>query len=167
VKPAERERPIQIGEHRDHLRPDRNTGGADFSLLARLRRESALNREPTNCVEERQGNKVKARIIKRRPIWLSPCLEATELIRTSWPGAARWSLILGAVRANLLQGLSGRRKLPPSRAAGSIITVTKHVALRAEYRGFVYNRPDFQLAALNSNVTAHAAQPSAGIVIRF
>jgi opacity protein-like surface antigen len=45
--------------------------------------------------------------------------------------------------------------------------VTKHVALRAEYRGFVYNRPDFGLAALNSNVTAHTAQPSAGLVFRF
>jgi opacity protein-like surface antigen len=45
--------------------------------------------------------------------------------------------------------------------------VTKRVALRAEYRGFVYNRPDFGLAALNSNVTAHTAQPSAGLVFRF
>ncbi len=50
---------------------------------------------------------------------------------------------------------------------GVDFAVAKHVALRAEYRGFVYNRPDFQLAALNSNVTAHTAQPSAGIVFRF
>jgi opacity protein-like surface antigen len=46
-------------------------------------------------------------------------------------------------------------------------TLIRHVALRAEYRGFVYNRPDFQLAALNSNVTTHTAQPSAGLVFRF
>jgi opacity protein-like surface antigen len=45
--------------------------------------------------------------------------------------------------------------------------VTKHVGLRAEYRGFVYNRPDFGLAGLNSNVTTHTAQPSAGLVFRF
>lgn len=50
---------------------------------------------------------------------------------------------------------------------GVDFTLVKHVALRAEYRGFVYNRPDFQLAALNSNVTAHTAQPSAGLVFRF
>ena len=50
---------------------------------------------------------------------------------------------------------------------GVDFTVVRHVALRAEYRGFVYNRPDFQLAALNSNVTAHTAQPSAGLVFRF
>ena len=42
-----------------------------------------------------------------------------------------------------------------------------HVALRAEYRGFVYNRPDFGLAALNKSVTTHTAQPSAGLVFRF
>jgi len=50
---------------------------------------------------------------------------------------------------------------------GVDFTVVRHVALRAEYRGFVYNRPDFQLAALDSNVTAHTAQPSAGLVLRF
>lgn len=50
---------------------------------------------------------------------------------------------------------------------GVDFALVKHVALRAEYRGFVYNRPDFQLAALDSNVTAHTAQPSAGLVFRF
>jgi opacity protein-like surface antigen len=43
----------------------------------------------------------------------------------------------------------------------------KHVTLRAEYRGFVYERPDFGLAALHSGQTAHTAQPSAGLVFRF
>jgi opacity protein-like surface antigen len=41
------------------------------------------------------------------------------------------------------------------------------VFLRAEYRGFVYDRPDFGLAALRSGSTTHSAQPSAGIVFRF
>jgi len=43
----------------------------------------------------------------------------------------------------------------------------RHVALRAEYRGFVYDRPDFALAGLNSNVITHTAQPSAGLVFNF
>lgn len=43
----------------------------------------------------------------------------------------------------------------------------KHVSIRAEYRGFVYERPDFGLAALHSGETAHTAQPSAGLVFRF
>jgi len=50
---------------------------------------------------------------------------------------------------------------------GVDFALVKHVALRAEYRGFVYNRPDFQLATLDSHVTAHTAQPSAGLVFRF
>jgi opacity protein-like surface antigen len=45
--------------------------------------------------------------------------------------------------------------------------LTRHFALRAEYRGFVYDRPDFGLAALHSGSTTHTAQPSAGIVFHF
>jgi opacity protein-like surface antigen len=45
--------------------------------------------------------------------------------------------------------------------------LTKHLALRAEYRGFVYERPDFGLQSLHSGATTHTAQPSAGIVFRF
>ena len=45
--------------------------------------------------------------------------------------------------------------------------LVRHVALRLEYRGFVYNRPDFGIATLSSNVTAHTAQPSAGLVVHF
>ena len=45
--------------------------------------------------------------------------------------------------------------------------IVRNVAVRLEYRGFVYNRPDFGIAALNSNVTTHTAQPSAGIVFHF
>jgi outer membrane immunogenic protein len=45
--------------------------------------------------------------------------------------------------------------------------LTQHFALRAEYRGFVYERPDFSLAALHSGAVTNTAQPSAGIVFRF
>jgi opacity protein-like surface antigen len=44
---------------------------------------------------------------------------------------------------------------------------TQHFALRAEYRGFVYERPDFDLASLHSGAITNTAQPSAGIVFRF
>jgi opacity protein-like surface antigen len=43
----------------------------------------------------------------------------------------------------------------------------KYAALRAEYRGLVYNAPDFGLATLNTNGITHTAEPSAGIVLRF
>jgi opacity protein-like surface antigen len=50
---------------------------------------------------------------------------------------------------------------------GADYELTRHLSVRAEYRGFVYKRPDFGLPDLNSDVTAHTAQPSSGIIIRF
>lgn len=50
---------------------------------------------------------------------------------------------------------------------GVDFAVARHVALRAEYRGFVYDRPDFGSPLLVSKVIANTAQPSAGIVFRF
>jgi len=45
--------------------------------------------------------------------------------------------------------------------------LVRHIALRLEYRGFVYDRPDFGIATLSSNVTTHSSQPSAGLVFHF
>jgi opacity protein-like surface antigen len=50
---------------------------------------------------------------------------------------------------------------------GADFPIVKHVSLRAEYRGLVYNSPDFGLASANTNTITHTAQPSAGIVFRF
>jgi opacity protein-like surface antigen len=50
---------------------------------------------------------------------------------------------------------------------GADYDLSRHFTLRAEYRGFVYERPDFDLASLHSGTTTHTAQPSAGIVFRF
>jgi len=51
--------------------------------------------------------------------------------------------------------------------AGADYPLTSSLAIRAEYRGFVYKNPSFDLASLNSNAWTHTAQPSAGIVIKF
>ena len=45
--------------------------------------------------------------------------------------------------------------------------LVKWLAVRGEYRGLVYNAPDFDIRGLNANAITHTAQPSAGIVIRF
>jgi outer membrane immunogenic protein len=50
---------------------------------------------------------------------------------------------------------------------GTDYGLTRHLALRAEYRGFVYKAPDFGVAGLNNDTWTHSAQPSAGIVVRF
>jgi len=51
--------------------------------------------------------------------------------------------------------------------AGADYAFTKHFSLRAEYRGFVYKAPNFNLSTLNTDAWTHIAQPSAGIVYRF
>jgi opacity protein-like surface antigen len=50
---------------------------------------------------------------------------------------------------------------------GASVPLTKHFSLRAEYRGLVYNAPDFGVKSLKTNTWTHVAQPSAGIVFRF
>jgi outer membrane immunogenic protein len=50
---------------------------------------------------------------------------------------------------------------------GADYAFTRHLSLRAEYRGFVYKASSFNLASLNTNAWTHIAQPSAGIVFRF
>ncbi len=50
---------------------------------------------------------------------------------------------------------------------GADYRLVHHVFVRLEYRGLVYKRPDFGVSSLNSDATAHTAQPSAGIVFRF
>jgi outer membrane immunogenic protein len=51
--------------------------------------------------------------------------------------------------------------------AGADYAFSKHLSFRAEYRGYVYKAPDFNLASLNTDAWTHTAQPSAGIVFRF
>jgi opacity protein-like surface antigen len=50
---------------------------------------------------------------------------------------------------------------------GSNFNLTPNVALRLEYRGLVYQSPDFGLTMLDSRTTTHTAQPSVGFTIRF
>ena len=50
---------------------------------------------------------------------------------------------------------------------GADYSLTRHVSLRAEYRGYVYKSPDFNVASLKTDSWTHIAQPSAGVVFRF
>ena len=51
--------------------------------------------------------------------------------------------------------------------AGADVPVMKHVAVRAQYRGFVYKVPDFDVSLLKMDKFTHAAVPSAGLVFSF
>lgn len=50
---------------------------------------------------------------------------------------------------------------------GADYVLTRHISLRAEYRGFVYKDPDFGVQSLRTDSWTHTAQPSAGFVYRF
>jgi len=69
--------------------------------------------------------------------------------------------------AGFVSGAQSQTKPAFVYGGGADYDLSKHFTLRAEYRGFVYERPDFGLDALHSGATAHSAQPSAGIVFRF
>jgi opacity protein-like surface antigen len=52
--------------------------------------------------------------------------------------------------------------------AGADINLTNHLFMRAEYRGFVYNSPTYDMAALNRlDRVTHRAEPSIGFGYRF
>jgi outer membrane immunogenic protein len=51
---------------------------------------------------------------------------------------------------------------------GADFNVSRHVFVRAEYRGFVYNSPTYNLTALNgTDRITHRAEPSIGFGYRF
>jgi outer membrane immunogenic protein len=104
--------------------------------------------------------------------------QATAALVVTLPVSYRWNPYVLAGGGALVFNPTGNagQSVPGAlrQAKGAFVygggvdfTLMRHVALRAEYRGFVYNRPDFQLTALDSHVTAHTAQPSAGLVFRF
>ncbi len=50
---------------------------------------------------------------------------------------------------------------------GFDVPMAKHIALRAQYRGFVYKTPDFEMTSLKVDKYTHSAVPSAGLVFTF
>jgi outer membrane autotransporter protein len=50
---------------------------------------------------------------------------------------------------------------------GADYAMSKHISLRAEYRGLLYTTPDFGLGGLATNNLTHTAMPSIGVAFRF
>jgi outer membrane immunogenic protein len=50
---------------------------------------------------------------------------------------------------------------------GFDVSMSKHFLLRAQYRGFVYKTPDFEMTSLKVDKYTHSAGPSAGLVFTF
>ena len=50
---------------------------------------------------------------------------------------------------------------------GFDVPLAKHFLVRAQYRGFVYKTPDFEMTSLKVDKYTHSAVPSAGLVFTF
>jgi len=50
---------------------------------------------------------------------------------------------------------------------GFDVPLSKHFLVRAQYRGFVYKSPDFEVTSLKVDKYTHSAVPSAGLVFTF
>jgi outer membrane immunogenic protein len=50
---------------------------------------------------------------------------------------------------------------------GVDVPLSKHFLVRAQYRGFVYKTPDFEMTSLKLDKYTHSAVPSAGLVFTF
>jgi hypothetical protein len=87
--------------------------------------------------------------------------------RPGWCNRPRASALNGVRDGSIPSRVQAREQILFDRIDGADYDLGIHFALRAEYRGFVYGRQDFDLASLHSGVTTHTAEPSAGIVFRF
>ena len=68
---------------------------------------------------------------------------------------------------NSLAGSSSQAKGAFLYGLGMNYALTRHIALRAEFRGLLYQNPDFGFGALATNSITHTAIPSVGVAFRF
>ena len=73
------------------------------------------------------------------------------------------------VRPYALAGAGALIFDPTDRSVGNGINfdVTRNFGVRTEYRGLVYNVPDFTQSSLHLDKVTHLAQPSVGFFFRF
>jgi len=106
--------------------------------------------------------------------------QATGGFVVSLPTSAKWRFspyllaeggaLVFAPTGNAFASVAGAQRQAVgvfSYGGGVDYVLVKHLSLRAEYRGLVYNAPDFGQPSLNVDKVTHTAQPSAGVVFRF
>ena len=83
-------------------------------------------------------------------------------------GAVRFSV--GNTYVNGFQsdlGASGQTALAVSYGVGADYPLWRALALRLEYRGFLFRQPNFGLEQFATGSRTHLAEPAAGLVVRF
>lgn len=81
--------------------------------------------------------------------------------------AGAGGLIFDPTRSVLMAGAGSQAKAAFVYGGGLDFHLLPHIALRAEYRGFVFHAPSFGVTGFNTDKMTHLAQPAVGLVIRL
>jgi outer membrane immunogenic protein len=81
--------------------------------------------------------------------------------------AGSGALVFDPTENNIVGGAQRQARATFLYGGGVYLGLTHNVGIRAEYRGYVYKTPDFDISSLNLDKVTHLAQPSAGLYFRF
>jgi len=81
--------------------------------------------------------------------------------------AGAGALVFDPTDRSLGNGVARQTKATFVYGGGLNYDITRNFGVRAEYRGLVYNVPDFTLTSLHVDKLTHLAQPSVGFFFRF
>lgn len=81
--------------------------------------------------------------------------------------AGAGGLIFDPTRNVLIAGAGSQAKAAFVYGGGLDLHLLPHIALRGEYRGFVFHAPSFGVTGFNTDKMTHLAQPAVGLVIRL
>jgi len=81
--------------------------------------------------------------------------------------AGAGALIFDPTDRSIVNGLDRQTKAAFVYGGGLNFDITRNFGMRAEYRGLVYNVPDFTVSSLHLDKVTHLAQPSIGFFVRF
>jgi len=81
--------------------------------------------------------------------------------------AGAGALIFDPTDRSIGNGVNRQTKAAFVYGGGLNYGITRNFGVRAEYRGLVYNVPDFTVTSLHLDKVTHLAQPSVGFFFRF
>jgi opacity protein-like surface antigen len=81
--------------------------------------------------------------------------------------AGAGALIFDPTDQSIGNGVARQTKAAFVYGGGLNYDITRNFGVRAEYRGLVYNVPDFTVSSLHLDRVTHLAQPSVGFYFRF
>ncbi len=99
--------------------------------------------------------------IVKLPSFKVPAVKIVSPFVLAGGGAMFFDPRVGSVMSEQTRGV------PSFMAAASTCQCQRHFLLRAQYRGFIYKMPDFEMSNLKVDKYTHSAVPSAGLAFTF